>query len=419
MNEFNDKLLLNAAHLHKLKNIEKLLNFKNINTKSQDDREHHGLDPWVQWVSIHTGVPHKLHKVDHLGDVSNLKHPQIWEEVGRRGFSSGIWGAMNASINNAKNCNFFLPDPWTYSQKAKPEKLNNFLALPRFYSKNYLSLPLIRLLKNSLRLVYFIFFQFKLSELVNEIFISLRLILKIGLNGNLLFSLFDLISTKVFLKYKRKFDPNFCIIFLNCLAHAQHEVWKKDVIEKDLLMTLKIVDNILGMIFRQLKDDEALIVLNALGQKNVDGKKYCIYRQIDPEKFLDTLKIKYLSLEQCMTNESHIFFKNKEDKDHALKLLELASINGERLFHIVTYETQQLKLFYQFDYFKALDKGTKFCILDKTYDFYEHFSLLGERTGAHIPFGKAYYSNITMKENINNEKIFKIVLDFFKERHNK
>ena len=41
--------------------------------------------------------------------------------------------------------------------------------------------------------------------------------------------------------------------------------------------------------------------------------------------------------------------------------------------------------------------------------------MLGERTGAHIPFGKAYYSNIKMKENINNEEIFKIILDYFKE----
>ena len=51
------------ANTHKLKNILKLLDFKSSQTISMDEIEHHGLDPWVQWVSIHTGVPHKEHKI--------------------------------------------------------------------------------------------------------------------------------------------------------------------------------------------------------------------------------------------------------------------------------------------------------------------------------------------------------------------
>ena len=36
-------------------------------------KEHHGLDPWVQWVSIHTGKPSSEHKILELGKVSELK----------------------------------------------------------------------------------------------------------------------------------------------------------------------------------------------------------------------------------------------------------------------------------------------------------------------------------------------------------
>ena len=86
------------------KNILKLLDFKSSQTISMDEIEHHGLDPWVQWVSIHTGVPHKEHKITHLADISKLAFPQIWEKIGDLGLSSGIWGAMNASLNKAKGC---------------------------------------------------------------------------------------------------------------------------------------------------------------------------------------------------------------------------------------------------------------------------------------------------------------------------
>ena len=103
-------------------------------TISLDKNEHFGLDPWVQWVSIHTGYPHEIHQIDHLADVKNLKYPQIWETLGEKGFSSGIWSAMNSSKNNAKGCCFFLPDPWTYYENASPEKINDFLALPRYFS---------------------------------------------------------------------------------------------------------------------------------------------------------------------------------------------------------------------------------------------------------------------------------------------
>ena len=59
LNEFNEDLLFRGANTYKLKNISKLLDFKSSQTISMDEIEHHGLDPWVQWVSIHTGVPHK------------------------------------------------------------------------------------------------------------------------------------------------------------------------------------------------------------------------------------------------------------------------------------------------------------------------------------------------------------------------
>ena len=155
LNEFNEELLEKAVKFYNFININKLLKMKNVKTESLDNKEHHGLDPWVQWVSIHTGVPHKMHKIDHLGDITNLKHSQIWEVLSERGFTSGIWGAMNSSLNNAKLCCFFLPDPWTFTQNGYPETLNLYLELPRYYSKNYIAPSKRRLIKGLFKMLNF------------------------------------------------------------------------------------------------------------------------------------------------------------------------------------------------------------------------------------------------------------------------
>ena len=170
LNEFNEGLLEIASKDLKLNNIKKFLAMNCSETISQNEKEHFGLDPWVQWVSIHTGFPHNIHKIDHLADVKKLNYPQIWETIGEKGFSSGIWGAMNSSRNNAKGCCFFLPDPWTYSEKALPNNINDFLALPRYFSKNYLSLSFLKISSKVLRMIKFLIFEVNIFYLRKEIF---------------------------------------------------------------------------------------------------------------------------------------------------------------------------------------------------------------------------------------------------------
>ena len=413
LNEFNEELLRKASNDLNLRNIKKFLHMQKSETISLDKNEHFGLDPWVQWVSIHTGCPREIHQIDHLADVKNLKYPQIWETLGEKGFSSGIWGAMNASRNNAKGCCFFLPDPWTYYENAIPKKINDFLALPRYFSKNYLSLSFLRVVPKFLKMLRFLIFEINLLYLSKEIFYSFICLLRVGLNDNLLFSLFDLISAKVFVKYKRKFDPDFTIIFFNCLAHAQHKEWSKNNISDDMKITLKTVDRILGIIFDEVKEKDSLIVLNGLGQKNVDGANYFIYRQNNPKVFLKNLEIKFSNLEQCMTNESHVTFENDSDLQNAIYLLKKASINGKKLFFVERDKEKTKKIFFQLDYYDSIDKDAKFLIDNREYKFFKYFSLLARRTGAHTPYGAAFYKNFKLKSSLYNHEISKSILNYF------
>ena len=430
LNEFSEDLLVYSSKVLNLKNISKLLTMKNSDTISKNKKEHHGLDPWVEWVSVHTGVSHEFHKIDHLAETQYLKYPQLWEILDAEGYSSGIWGVMNSSRKKANNCRFFFPDPWTFSEEAYPKKINNFLSLPRYYAKNYMSPTLDKLLIKSFRLLKFILFEVNIFYLRKEIFYSLRNFIKLGIFNttekfqnsksetyqNILFSLFDLFSAKIFLKYKKNYNPDISILFLNSLAHAQHKAWDKKYLSKNITFTLKTIDKILGLFFKEESCKDAILILNCLGQKNVDGEDYFIYRQINPKKFIKKIGINFLSLEQCMTNESHIFFKNNKELEIAFNLLTDAEVNGSKLFHVEKDKYNSKKIFYQLDYFKFLESDATFTIDKKSFKFYDYFSILNRRTGAHTPFGKAYYKNINIKKSLYNYEIFNEVLAFFRNK---
>ena len=414
LNEFSEDLLKLGAYKLKLRNIKKLLHLNSRDTTSLDENEHYGLDPWVQWVSIHTGKPSEEHKVKHLGDVVNLKKSQIWEKLGDLGYSTGLWGVMNGSLKKTKYSYFYLPDPWTITEKAKPQKLNKFLSLPRYYAQNYLEPSKKLLMLTFLDLLKFILSDWNFIYLRNEIIYALKVIFFNGLNNTILFGLFDLISHKIFIKYKINYDPNLSIIFLNCLAHAQHDSWTKNKIKKDMKIILEIVDMILSNFFEIINQDEAILVMNGLGQKNVEDKDYCIYRQKNPKSFLNFLGVKFDTFQQCMTNESHLFFKSKNNMLEAFKILDNIYISNEKLFYVELSE-KNFSIFYQVNIFHKIFKEEYFLVKNKKHKFYKYFVLLADRTGAHIPKGRVFYKNILIEKLFYNYEIHDLILDFFKK----
>jgi len=81
-----------------------------IETTSETSYEK--LEPWIQWVTAHTGRDFCDHGVFRLGDIVNYEIPQIWEILERQGLSVGAISPMNAN-NRCRDAAFFVPDPWT------------------------------------------------------------------------------------------------------------------------------------------------------------------------------------------------------------------------------------------------------------------------------------------------------------------
>ena len=80
LNEINFDVVMDYLNSgEKLDNFKYLIDRNLITTKAED--EYNKIEPWIQWVSVHTGLSYDDHKVFRLGDIVNHKHEQFFEKI--------------------------------------------------------------------------------------------------------------------------------------------------------------------------------------------------------------------------------------------------------------------------------------------------------------------------------------------------
>src|SRR4051794_9556157 len=103
-------------------------------TTSENRYEH--LEPWIQWVTAHTGKSFAEHGVFRLGDIVQRDIPQIWEELEAHGLRVGAISPMNAK-HRLRDPAFFVPDPWTNTRvTASPTLARLHGALSQVVNEN-------------------------------------------------------------------------------------------------------------------------------------------------------------------------------------------------------------------------------------------------------------------------------------------
>jgi hypothetical protein len=413
LNEFNASLLQTAAEKLDLPHLKRLCSLAQTSIWTEDTYESDFLEPWVQWVSVHTGVPSSVHKIKHLGDVPRLESKQIWELLSERGITSGVWGAMNASRRNANLCRFFLPDPWTASEDAFPDELNSLLDPVRYLSKNYLNRSSWTLLKKVGKLLKLLFAKGLGPTLLKEtIKLPFRLF-RYRFKHFVFISLADYLYTCLFLIYRKQENPDFSLLFLNSIAHLQHHHWHGQELTQNEPLTygFKVLDKILKLLFDSLGENETFVVANALSQKNTnDEKPWILYRQMDQTSFLKTVGIRFERVESHMTHDAHIYFATEQDAQQAKKSLEGARIEGQPLFLVESYSEQPNKLFYRICFTDEVVPDVKFTIHGKDYRFFDSFKPIVQRTGKHIPEGTVFCSRSILPKRLRNHELLSTLL---------
>jgi hypothetical protein len=85
------------------------------------------LEPWIQWVTAHTGRSLSEHGIYRLGDIVRHDLPQIWERLEDHGLRVGAISPMNAK-HRVRSPAFFVPDPWTSTDITAGTRLRNLYA---------------------------------------------------------------------------------------------------------------------------------------------------------------------------------------------------------------------------------------------------------------------------------------------------
>lgn len=403
LNEFNEDLLREAGETLGLKNIQRLFTFHKTETHTDDVYESEYLEPWVQWVSVHTGLPSAVHGIKHLGDVPEEGILQLWEKLSEKGISSGIWGAMNGKRRGAKECLFFLPDPWTASENAFPAELNDLLNPLRYTSKNYTEHSKWALLQQIGKLLKLFRMNGLGTFLAKELLSFLKAAVVHRAKPFVFVSLLDTLSAHLFLKYQKRYNPQFSLLFLNSIAHLQHHQWKE--LRGPLEYGFRKIDRILGAIFDQMPS-HLLIATNALSQKNTNEEKpWILYRQIDHTKFLRAIGIDNAQVESHMTHDAHLFFPSPSAALRAKEKLEKVRVGGAPLFHVESYEDAPLKLFYRIQFTDALQKNVWLEAPDRKLPFFDLFTAIVRRTGKHIQTGTLFCSRPIFPAKIANHDI--------------
>src|SRR5687768_10063457 len=93
-----------------------LPNFKRLRERSRAFITHTSeavLEPWIQWVTVHTGVPLDQHGIVDLDEAAKLKHEAFWD--GLKSDNVLLMCPMNVRFERTDG-SIFMPDPWAASQ---------------------------------------------------------------------------------------------------------------------------------------------------------------------------------------------------------------------------------------------------------------------------------------------------------------
>ena len=407
LNEFNYEILKKYSNKYNFTYIKKTLKFYHSKTFTKDKYEGNNnqrgfLDPWSQWVSIHTLKSSKHHKIKNLGDIPKLKFKQFWEI--KKKFNFYIWGPMNASRRNSSNVKLFFPDPWVFTEKAYPGNLNKILGPIKKIIKEREIKGILNKISFFISMILIIKNFISLSSIIKNFFKTI-LDFIVYRKSYVIFCNWELLCLKILLNNIRNKKNFISIYFINSLAHVQHHYWQNKKYNKEITYCLKYLDRMIEEVYKCKNFN--ILLMNGLSQKNSEKEKLCLYEQKNHIKFLKQLNINFLKIEKLMTNDTYIFFKNYSDTIKCKKILNSIKFQNKKIFHVQIVDDD--KIFYKTNFIKKVRKDEVFSNSNIKFKFLDYFQFITLRRGIHDQVGDILSEKKLFPKKIENHKIFNYI----------
>jgi hypothetical protein len=324
-----------------LPNFKKLFDIQPpIETVSEN--EYKLLEPWVQWVTIHTGKTFEEHKVFRLGDiVNNRELSQLFEELETEGLSIGAISPFNAD-NRLKDPAFFVPDPWT-----KTEASGNWV-VKALYQAVHQSVNDNAKSKLNFNSIFSLCLGLLLYVPISRWFHYMKIVFNVKKPGAKPLIL-DSLLADVHLTLWKKNKPDFSNLFLNSGAHIQHHYlfnsgayngniknpeWYCPKGYDPLIHILSEYDKQIEKLLK-LKNVK-IIVATGLHQQPHENLTF-YWRLKEHVKFADMIGIKnFTEILPRMSRDFLVKLKNEKDAVNAEKLLNsfYASNDNIKIFEV-------------------------------------------------------------------------------------
>jgi hypothetical protein len=351
-NELSPDLMKRFMAMGQLPNFQRLYDESHVYVTEAAERGWE-LNPWVQWVTVHSGLDYRDHGIIELDEGGKLNAKRVWDVVSESGFPVWVCGSMNVAYETPIN-GLVMPDPWTTKVPPFPDSLLPFF---RFVQQNVLEHTTDRpALKRSDYLKFVVFMvmhglSFSTVKAIVQQLLSER-------SGNHHWRravLLDKLQFDVFRWYYRKIRPRFSTFFSNSTAHFQHYHWremephlfkvqpteeKAATHEKTILFGYQQMDEMIGRFMALAAADTVLIFATALSQQpclvyeDQGGKVTYRPKQISRlMKFADVTEAHTTA--PLMAEVFNIHLKSEDDATSVQTKLEALQIEGRQAMQLL------------------------------------------------------------------------------------
>lgn len=377
---------------------------KNGYIQTTSENEYKLLEPWIQWVTIHTGKTYAEHKIFRLGDIIGRNDlEQLWEIAEKKSLSVAAVSPFNAE-NRLKKSSFFVSDPWTNTTPSGSSLLKK---LSRTVSSavnenanNSVGMGAAVTLLRSLMSFVPARKYFKYLKLVSTVFSQK------GMKAVFL----DVFLGDAFLTLWKKHTPDFSSLFLNAGAHIQHhymfnsKVYEGNIKNPDwycpqnqdpLLNVLKYYDIFLGEL---LNLDARIFIATGLHQNPHEHLTY-YWRLKKHDEFLKTIGLDFFKEAMPrMSRDFLITFNNEQDAIKGAHILESITATNDNA-PIFEVDNRGDSLFVELVYDKEIKDGFKISVGEtkSTMNFFNMISFVAIKNGEHDGIG--YFIDTQIQQN--------------------
>ena len=332
-----------------------LPNFKRLRERSRAFITHTNesvLEPWIQWVTVHTGVSSDEHGILDLDEAPKLKHEAFWDDM--KSDNVLLMCPMNVRFNRTDG-SIFMPDPWAASQTPSRE-IEPFYRFVRSAVSTHarasgfdkkVAIDALRYLStHGMKFRTFLALMRQLTkERVGSQDVKWRRA-----------TMLDKLCWDVFSHFWRSDRrPRIGVFFSNATAHYQHKYWRHHdpdafVLKPDagelrnyseaIRYGYQSLDELIGKAMDIAGSDTAVVLCTALSQQpmldyEARGGK-AMYLPRDYKSLLDLLGAPpEARVEQIMAEEARLHYHSREDAEAAQAILkEARTSEGHTLFKL-------------------------------------------------------------------------------------